>query len=454
MEFLMKRIIDHLLLEWKNKTFNRKPLLLRGARQVGKTHAARELGKTFSNFIEINFEKNKPAGAIFDYDLDPIRIMKAIAELTNQPIQAGSTLLFFDEVQAVPNAITALRYFYESVPELHVIAAGSLVDFAIAQVGMPVGRVSTLYMYPMSFMEFLVATNNSGWARALLAHDHTDPLNDPLHDKLLRLLGTYLAIGGMPEAVFAWIQTSLSHAVKEVHTELLLTYKQDFEKYSKKHQLTYLNLLFSNALDQLGNKFMFSKVEGYQKRELYPALELLEKAGLFYPVFKSSAQGIPIGAQADINHFKIIFFDVGLSQALLNFDITPWVLDVMPSFINKGQLVEAFVGQEILAYSEPIKREQLYYWHKEARSSNAEVDYLIQIKEQVVPIEVKSGASSRAISMHMFLESHPHSPYGLRFWTKQYAHENKLYSYPLYAIAKPLLETNDYMKNAIQWLIE
>jgi len=303
-------------------------------------------------------------------------------------------------------------------------------------------------------MEFLVATNNAAWARTILTHDHTNPLSDPLHEKLLRLLGTYLAIGGMPEAVNAWIKTSLSHSVKEVHTELLFTYKQDFEKYSKKHQLTYLNLLFSNALDQLGNKFMFSKVEGYQKRELYPAMELLEKAGLFYPIFKSSAQVVPIGAQADINHFKIIFFDVGLSQALLNFDITSWILDLMPSFINKGQLVEAFVGQEILAYSEPIKKEQLYYWHKESRSSNAEVDYLVQIKEQVIPIEVKSGASGRAISMRIFLESHMNSPYGMRFWTKQYAYENNIYSYPLYAIAKPLIETNDYMKNAIQWLIQ
>lgn len=450
----MKRIIDHLLLEWKNKTFNRKPLLLRGARQVGKTHAARVLGKTFSNFIEINLEKNKPAHAIFEYDLDPIRIMNEISELTQQPIKAGSTLLFFDEIQAVPNAIIALRYFYESVPELHVIAAGSLVDFAIAQVGMPVGRITTLYMYPMSFMEFLVATNNAAWARTILAHDHTNPLSDPLHEKLLRLLGTYLAIGGMPEAVNAWIKTSLTHSVKEVHTELLFTYKQDFEKYSKKHQLTYLNLLFSNALDQLGNKFMFSKVGGYQKRELYPAMELLEKAGLFYPIFKSSAQGIPIGAQADINHFKIIFFDVGLSQALLNFDITSWILDLMPSFINKGQLVEAFVGQEILAYSEPIKKEQLYYWHKESRSSNAEVDYLVQIKEHVIPIKVKSGTSGRAVSMHIFLESHPQSPYGMRFWARQYGYENNMYSYPLYAIAKPLIETSDYMKNAVQWLIQ
>lgn len=450
----MKRTIDYLLLEWKQKAINRKPLLLRGARQVGKTHVARSLGKTFTNFIEINFEKIRATHTIFEYDLDPIRIIKEISELTQKPITPGNTLLFFDEIQVVPQAITALRYFYEVMPDLHIIAAGSLVDFALAQVGMPVGRISTLYMYPMSFMEFLVATDNSSWAQKILTHDYTKPLNKTLHEKLLRLLGTYLAIGGMPEAVNTWNQTSLSHAVKEVHTELLFTYKQDFEKYSKKHQLTYLNLLFSNALEQLGNKFMFSKVNGYQKRELYPAMELLEKAGLFYPIFRSAGQGVPIGAQASIDHFKIIFFDVGLSQALLNLDITSWMLDVMPSFINKGQVVEAFVGQEILAYSEPTKKEQLYYWHRESRGSDAEVDYLLQMQEHVIPIEVKAGASKRIVSMHLFLESHERSPYGIRFWADQYAYENNIYSYPLYAIVKPLMEANEYIKKALEWLVQ
>ncbi len=449
----MKRTIDYFLQQWKNGR-NRKPLLVRGARQVGKTHAVRQLSKSFEHFVEINVESNQAARTILEKDLNVDRILLQLSELLQEKIYPGSTLLFFDEVQSVPQVITLLRYLYEKFPLLHVIAAGSLLDFAIESVGVPVGRVTTLYMYPLSFMEFLVALGHRQWANAILHYDLTAPFSDALHEKLMHCLGMYLAIGGMPEAVNQWVITQSSRDAKRVHADLVYAYEQDFGKYSKKHQIKYLHLLFSKAIDQLARKFMFSRVGGYQKRELAPALELLEMAGLIYKVTRSAGQGIPMGAQADIDDFKIIFLDVGLSQALLKFDIAPWLIDPLATFINKGELVEAFIGQELLAYSDPIMKESLFYWHKESRGSSAEVDYLIQQHAQVVPIEVKAGVNKRILSMHIFLDSHPNSKYGIRLWAGQGVREESIYTYPLYAAVRPLLDTHDELKNALLSLLD
>lgn len=441
----MKRIIDFHLLAWKNKK-NRRPLILRGARQVGKTHAVRVLGKTFSHFVEVNLETNEELRRIFEQDLDVERIILQVLVATKQKIEPGSTLLFIDEIQNVPKAIIALRYFYEIMPDLHVIAAGSLLDFAIEQVGMPVGRVTALYMYPLSFLEFLVAIGYERWARAII--DEPAYAIEPLHKKLLSILGTYLAIGGMPAAINEWLETKDPREVGVIHANQLYTYQQDFGKYAKKHQIKHLNLMFLKATEQIGNQFIFSRVGEYQKRELAPALELLEKAGLFYPIVRSAGQGIPIGAQGDLNYFKIIFLDVGLSQSLLNLDLSSWFLQPAATFINKGEIVEAFIGQELLAYSDPIRKESLYYWQRESRGSSAEVDYLIQVKDRVVPIEVKAGHNKRIISMHIFLDSHLESPYGIRFWAGKQETEERIHSYPLYAVARPLLEQNEYVREA------
>ena len=449
----MKRLIDYFLLEWKSEQYDRKPLLLRGARQVGKTHAARNLGKTFKHFVEINLEAQESIRAIFTQDLDAKKIIFQLSEYLKQEIIPGSTLLFIDEIQMVPKAVIALRYFYETMPDLHVIAAGSLLDFAIEQVGMPVGRISSLYMYPLSFLEFLVALGHEKWLQTILKQDVREPLFDALHDTLLNLVGTYLAVGGMPAAVNAWIKTQISRNVKKVHSDLLDSYQQDFNKYATAHQIKYLDALFRHALAQLSNKFMYSRVGEYQKRELEPALVLLQKAGLVYPVIRSSGQGIPLGAQVHLDDFKIIFLDVGLSQASLNLDITPWFIDPLATFINKGELVEAFVGQEMLTYADPITKNRLFYWHRENRNSQAEADYLVQIKEHVVPVEVKAGTSLRIKSMHIFLDTHINSTYGIRFSAHNYTYEARVHTYPLYAIAKPFCDANDTMRKALMSLL-
>lgn len=445
----MKRIIDYYLQEWKNKQ-DHKPLLLRGARQVGKTYAARNLAKSFDHSIELNLESNTLARTILSEDLNIERIVLQISEAFGQLVP-GKTLLFIDEVQKVPQAIIALRYFYEFMPDLHVIAAGSLIDFAIEEVGLPVGRVTVRYMYPLSFLEFLVALGHEHWVQSILSEK---PVFDELHKLIMSQLGIYLAVGGMPAAVNSWKNNKNSRAVKEVHLDILTAYVGDFNTYAKQHQQKYLSLIFDRAMLQLARKFMFARIGEYRKRELEPAMALLEKAGLLYPVYENASQGAPIGSGANFDDFKIIFLDVGLAQAQLKLDISSWIIDPSNTFVNQGELVEAFVGQELLAYSDPLIKEQLYYWRKKINGSDYEVDYLTQLGQHVIPIEVKSGKSTRLLSMHRFLETHPKSPNGIRFWAGAESKEDALLSLPLYAVAKPLITKQSYLKEAIMFLMK
>ena len=449
----MKRVIDHFLQQWKLDDL-RKPLLIRGARQVGKTYSVRKLGASYKDFVEINFELQTTAQIIFDKDLDPSRIIRELSLIANKQIIPGSTLLFLDEIQSVPRAITALRYFYEKVPELHVIAAGSLLDFAIDQVGIPVGRVQSLYMYPLSFVEYMVAVGNKLFVNEILSHELDKKMSDTIHGKFLGFIGEYLALGGMPHSVQQWIDKKNPLNCAKILNTLLGAYRQDFSKYARKFQIKYVELLFDNIPIQVGRKFKYSLVDGdYRKRELVPALNLLTTAGIAHKVFYSAGQGVPLGGQMDPRDYKIIFLDTGLTQTILGLDITQWFLQPQNEFINKGSLVEAFVGQEILSYSDPNNKNNLYYWHKDGRSKQVEIDYLIQVKNCVIPIEVKSGMGRTLKSLQTFLESHIKSPYAIRFSAQNYSIYNKIHSYPLYAIAKVMSDANIEMKQAIENLI-
>ncbi len=437
----MKRSIDKYLLEWKESTF-RMPLLIRGARQVGKTYAAINLGKAFEDFVQINFERNPRFSIAFEKDLAPDRIIRDLAFMIGKPITPGKTLLFFDEIQESEKAFKSLRYFYEEMPELHVLAAGSLLDFQIEKIGMAVGRIDWLYMYPMSFIEFLYALNQNMLAEAILHHKSDEPISETAHQTALTFLGEYLAIGGMPAAVGCWRETKDMFRCGKILRAVVNTYRKDFDKYAKRSQIKYLNLLFEHIPKRLGRKFKYSEVgNDYKKRELEPALTLLSMAGIVTKIFKTAGQGIPLGAQMDVEDFKVIFLDVALSQVVLGADIGPWIIDPMSQFVNKGEFSEAFVGQELLAYSNPFKERNLYYWRREERTSSAEIDYLIQINENVIPIEVKSGSGSALQSMKLFLETHPHSPHGIKVAPSNYAVAGsiagkKIHSYPLYAVAK------------------
>ncbi|MCK4870541.1 MAG: ATP-binding protein [Gammaproteobacteria bacterium] len=431
----MKRAIAEQLQAWKQAS-KRKPLVIRGARQVGKTFEVRELGQLFDNYVEINFEQIEEAKQIFAKDLSPGRIVRDLSLLVGQKIEPGKSLLFFDEIQAAPKAITALRYFYEEMPDLHVIAAGSLLDFALEQIGVPVGRISYLYLYPMSFIEFLSAVGEELLAAEILKHQVSEPITELIHQKSLELLGIYVAVGGMPEAVQCWKDSQDLFECSKIHNDLVENYRQDFQKYAKKYQIKYVDLLFDQIPRQMGQPFIYARVAGgYRKRELEPCLDLLEKAGMIHRVIHTAGNGVPLGAEANHEKFKVVFLDIALAQYILGYQARDWVLNPQTTFINKGELVEAFVGQELLAYATANQKHQLYYWHKDNRGSSAEVDYLIQQKEDVIPIEVKSGKGGHLKSLRMFLDSHK-SSYGIRFSTQNYSIYDGVHSYPLYAVAK------------------
>ncbi len=432
----MKRIVFEELKRWKDSP-QRKPILLRGARQVGKTYIVRELGKLFPDFVEINFELLPDASKIFERDLMPDRIIRDLSLFIGRKIEPGQSLLFLDEIQAAPKAIQALRYFYELLPQQHIISAGSLLDFELEKIGMAVGRVTSIYMHPMSFLEFLAAKNGPLLVEMILEHDVPSKASEVVHHKLLHLLGEYFAIGGMPEAVQCWISSQDLSRCGAIHRTIIDSFRQDFNKYATRFQIKYLDVLFDAIPALLGQKFKFSNIPGeYRKRDLLPALDLLTKAGVVHKILHSSGTGIPLGATVNGDKFKLLFLDIALAQTILGLDTTSWLLDPELNLINKGAITEAFVGQELLAYALFDVKGQLYYWHREARASNAEIDYLIQKQNQVIPIEVKSGAPGKLKSLKIFLDEHPNSTQGIRFSNQNYDATNGIQNLPLYAVAR------------------
>lgn len=430
----MRRLVDWHLNKWK-KSSNRKPLIIRGARQVGKTYAVRQFGNTFENIVEVNFELSEDAIKIFDGDLKPDRILRQLGLYANNDIIPGKTLLFFDEIQQCPKALIALRYLYEWIPELHVIAAGSLLDFAIEEVGIPVGRVASLYMYSLSFMEFLAAIDEKRLLKTVLAN-HDEKMPEIIHNKLLDLVGQYLAIGGMPEAVKNWVDTKNPKESFEIHHHIIDNYRMDFRKYAKKHQVKYLEQLFAQIPFFIGQQFRYKNIHGeYRKRELAPCLDLLSMANVIYRAYHTSAQGLPLGAGVNLEWFKVIFLDVALCQAILGFDLSTWFLSPGKEFINRGMVAEAFVGQELLCYAQSFKKADLYFWHRQERNSTAEVDYIYEYKGEIIPIEVKSGHNGKLKSLHLFLDQNPHIKCAIRFSKLNYSQNSKIRSRPLYAIA-------------------
>jgi hypothetical protein len=255
------------------------------------------------------------------------------------------------------------------------------MDFALENIGMPVGRVESFYMYPLSFLEFLIARGDQVLAKFLLEYNVKSIQGNPVHNKLMHILGEYLAIGGLPEIVKTWINRQDLRACGEKQVGLVEAYRQDFLKYAKRHQIKYVDLVFDEVPRMVGRKFKFSQLPGnWRKRELAPAFDLLIKASVIHSIKHSSANGVPLGGEVNPDRFKVIFLDIGLAQAILGLDLSEWILKPEASIVNRGAIAEAFVGQELLAYSSPQKKTALYYWHREAHSSNAEVDISFSLK--------------------------------------------------------------------------
>ncbi len=428
-----RNLLKHLV-EWKESK-KRKPMLLRGARQVGKSWLAKKLGESFPNFVEINFESRPTLKKIFDEDLTPDFLIPRLSAAVKKPIIPGETLLFFDEIQQAPNALTSLRYFYEELPDLHVIAAGSLLEFVIEKIGIPVGRIESLYCYPLSFYEFMVATGNEQLIELIKGLPENQPLDEPLHKQALNLLAEYMAVGGMPEAVTDWIETKNIMKCLRIHKSIIDTYRQDFGKYAKTRNIEYVDLVFNAVPHFTGKKFVFSHIsDSIRSRALKPALDLLQKAGVVHKICHSSGNGSPVAAEENPALFKVISLDVGLMQAGLNINYSNWLVDPDHHFINKGSVTEAFVGNELLAYSWPFERKAIHYWIREKHAAKAEVDYLIEKNGEVIPVEVKSGSGNSLKSIDLFLKEKEMSSYGLHISPKPAGLNGKIKKVPLYAI--------------------
>jgi len=432
----MNRYIFNTLKNWKN-TPGRKSLLMRGARQVGKTYAVRELAKDFEHFLEVNFEKHRQAKLFFNDSLDPLIISKKLSAFYSIPVIPGKTLLFFDEIQACPNAISSLRFFYEDIPDLHVVAAGSLLEFALKEIpSMGVGRISSLFMYPMNFCEFLEAFGQRSLVDLILQADYQTPLDGPFHSKLIDYMKEYLLIGGLPEVVQAYLDSNDLRKSQAHLDDIIVTIKDDFAKYKEKAPLARLTEVFESIVFQSGAKFKFSAVEsGTSSKILGDALNLLVDAGIAYKVHHSDARGLPLGAQINSRKFKVILFDVGVHQRLLGLDLSSFLLTQNFQVINSGCMAEAFVGLELLSNSNPSNKKSLYYWHREAKSSNAEVDYVIQKNDKVLPIEVKAGTKGQMQSLRIFMAERRLTK-GIRTSLENFGSLGDIDILPLYAIKK------------------
>ena len=432
----MKRKILNALLDWKTER-NRKVLLLRGARQVGKTYIVRELAKEFKHFVEINFEKDTDIHSFFDQNLDPERICTNLSAYFGIPIIEGDTLLFFDEIQSCSQAIQALRFFYELKPKLHVIAAGSLLEFALSDLSSwGVGRIRSLYMYPMSFDEFLMANEEEALIEMKKEASAQKPLIPAFHQKLKEYLRHFLLIGGMPEAVKIFIgnRTDMKFVQNEL-SDITTSYYDDFTKYKRRIPVLRLREVLNSVVKQAGGKYIYSKAGSLSNpAQAKEALDLLEMAGLVYKVYHSSGQGVPLGSGVNFKKFKCLLHDNGIFQQIAGLRISDLMVADNIDILNRGSIAEAFVGVEFIKYSQVTEKKQLYYWHREKRGSNAEVDYLIEQGTQIVPVEIKSGTTGKMQSMNMFI-AEKKSSRGIRISLENFSQYGKITVIPLYAVS-------------------
>lgn len=431
-----KRKIDNELIQWKNDDY-RKPLLIRGARQVGKSSAVRELSKKFEFYIEINFEKYDEIKQVFNGNLFPKEICKYISSIVDIPIIPGKTLLFFDEIQACIPAISSLRFFYENYPELHLIAAGSLLEFALEELpSFGVGRIRSMFVFPFSFNEFLDAKGDTLFLDAKLNASISNPWHEVLHNKALNLLKQFMVIGGMPEVVSTYIRTNDFLKCQRVLDDLTISLKDDFSKYKKRVPSARILEVFNAIIEQQGQKFIFNKVGNeLNHKQIKETVNLLCMAGLVIPVTHTSANGIPLGAEVNYKKRKLLILDTGILQRLLGLKISDILLKNDFDTINKGSIAELFVGLELLKSGSCYESKELYYWHRENPNSNAEVDYLIQKNEQIIPIEVKSGTKGSMQSMYVFLNEKKLDK-GIRTSLENYGMIDKVEIWPLYAISE------------------
>ncbi|MCL2066340.1 MAG: AAA family ATPase [Treponema sp.] len=429
----MKRNIDDVFLTWKNEK-NRKVLLLRGARQVGKSSSVRNLAKHFDHFLEVNFEKDIKIHTLFNGDLNVKNICENLSVLLKVPIIPGKTLVFFDEIQSCPNAISSLRFFYEDYPELHLVAAGSLLELALETLpSFGVGRIRSVFIYPLSYMEYLYACGESALWDKVREASPEKPLFEPFHLKCLEFLRKFLITGGMPAVVADYAENRQLYDSQIILDDLVNTFKTDFSKYKKRVPDLRISNAFDAVVSQSGTRFNYSKVEPLNNKQVKESIELLQKAGLVIPVIHSASNALPLGGEINSKKQKFILLDTGIFQRLQGLELSDILLGDNISFVNKGAIAEQFAGLELLKSSSCYSRASLYFWSREKPQSNAEIDYIVQRSSNIIPIEVKSGSSGKMQSMYTFL-TEKKLEYGIRTSLENFSVYDKIKVYPLYAI--------------------
>lgn len=432
----MERNIELALYRWKDAT-TRLPVILRGARQVGKSYTIEKFGKeAFSNVVIANFEFNPKLSSAFE-TLDPIDIVGKLEAFTKMPIVPGKTLLFLDEIQECPEAILALRYFKEKMPTLHVIAAGSLLEFILNDLkfSFPVGRIQFMYLKPLSFQEFMLNIGEHILVERVKKATVENPLEPAFHDYLIQLTRQYLLIGGMPLVVNNFLEKKSYLEARQFQNVILQTYYTDFSKYATKAAHKYLQELFEKIPLIVGQQFTYASVApDARARDVKLALEQLKWIGLIHKIFSTNASGIPLKSQKKENRFKINFLDVGLLQCATGLDYeTTFNNNILQ--INAGAIAEQFVGQELLTYGNFYEEQELYFWEREKKASTAQVDYIAQYGGRIIPIEVKAGKTGRLKSLQQFMEE-KRVPFGVRISQHPLSFDNNILSIPLYMISE------------------
>lgn len=406
MRGVMKRAVSVFLDNWI-KDMDRKPLVVRGARQVGKTWLIRDLAQRHGRkLVELNMERRPELADHFRSNNVRCTVSDLTADL-GVPISPESSLLFIDEIQATPHLLAFLRWFREDMPELPVVAAGSLLDFALRdhEFSMPVGRIAYCYLEPVSFYEFLDASGNEPLKSALAAAAESLHLNPRLHQRALELFAEYCLVGGLPEVVSDWIAKRDDGRRLQLQRDLIATYRDDFNKYKSRIPVDLLRRVMDAVPRQLGGRFVYSHVDAEAKhRDTKQALELLRLARVCHRVEHTAANGLPLGAEVNPRTFKAILLDVGLASVHLG--LSRLDLNDLSTVVwaNKGGLAEQFVGQHLRCLSQVYEDPTLFYWQR-TEGRQGEIDYIIQQGSRIIPVEVKAGKAGTMKSLHAFMHA-------------------------------------------------
>lgn len=390
---------------WLQST-DRKPLVIRGARQVGKTWLVRQLAKWANlELIELNFEDRKQDASLFRTN-DPHITLQEIGASRNITIHPSNSLLFMDEIQTAPELLAKLRWFAEKMPELPVISTGSLLDFALDThtFSMPVGRIGYLYLEPLSFEEFLVAKKKIGLFDYIRSYSLVEPIPEAIHDQLMTLYKEYLIIGGLPAAVSSWVTEQSLIKVSKIHHDLASNYRDDFGKYRGRLSIERLEDIMLSIPKQLAQKFTYQKANpNVHSTQLKNALDLLNKARISHQIISSHSNGVPIAAETNDKYFKEIFIDVGLCCAQLGLTLNEMQAVDEINMVNKGGIAEQSAGQILRTVFPYYIDPALFCWMRTTPGSSAEIDYVLQHNNKVIPIEIKAGATGSLKSLHYFM---------------------------------------------------